>query len=380
MKKIITFLLCLILSLSTLPLFAFADDEYFSQEQIDYYKNLGLQGTTVNVYNWGEYISDGSEGSIDVVKEFEKLTGCKVNYTNFESNENMYSKLTGGGVSYDVIVPSDYMIERLKQEKLIQPLDQDKITCMDDINDSIKNLSYDPNNEYSVPYFWGSVGIVYDKTKVSKKDLKEEGFNIFLNQKYKGDIYLYDSERDSFMMALKALGYSMNTDNEKELADAYNWLLQSVQTMSPEIVTDEIIDNMAQARKALGIVYSGDAAYIMSENENIGFYMPKQGTNIWCDAMVIPQSSKNVDLAHEFINYVSSYDAAYDNSSYVGYTSPNTEVMNDLKNDDFKGINAYNPIRKNNKDEVFNYNSETRKIMANYWAKVKIAASNANRN
>lgn len=137
---------------------------------------------------------------------------------------------------------------------------------------------------------------------------------------------------------------------------------------------------MAQARKALGIVYSGDAAYIMSENENIGFYMPKQGTNIWCDAMVIPQSSKNVDLAHEFINYVSSYDAAYDNSSYVGYTSPNTEVMNDLKNNDFKGINAYDPIRKNNKDEVFNYNSETRKIMANYWAKVKIAASNANRN
>lgn len=163
------------------------------------------------------------------------------------------------------------MIERLKQEKLIQPLDQDKITCMDDINDSIKNLSYDPNNEYSVPYFWGSVGIVYDKTKVSKKDLKEEGFNIFLNQKYKGDIYLYDSERDSFMMALKALGYSMNTDNEKELADAYNWLLQSVQTMSPEIVTDEIIDNMAQARKALGLVYSGDATYIMSEKKILVF-------------------------------------------------------------------------------------------------------------
>ena len=330
-------------------------------------------GQTLHVYNAGEYTGE------NLLSNFEKQTGCKVVMDLFDSNEQMYIKVANGE-AYDILIPSDYMIERLKQEKLIQPLDQDKITCMDDINDSIKNLSYDPNNEYSVPYFWGSVGIVYDKTKVSKKDLKEEGFNIFLNQKYKGDIYLYDSERDSFMMALKALGYSMNTDNEKELADAYNWLLQSVQTMSPEIVTDEIIDNMAQARKALGIVYSGDAAYIMSENENIGFYMPKQGTNIWCDAMVIPQSSKNVDLAHEFINYVSSYDAAYDNSSYVGYTSPNTEVMNDLKNNDFKGINAYDPIRKNNKDEVFNYNSETRKIMANYWAKVKIAASNANRN
>lgn len=330
-------------------------------------------GQTLHVYNAGEYTGE------NLLSNFEKQTGCKVVMDLFDSNEQMYIKVANGE-AYDILIPSDYMIERLKQEKLIQPLNQDKITCMDDINDSVKNLSYDPNNEYSVPYFWGSVGIVYDKTKVSKKDLKEEGFNIFLNQKYKGDIYLYDSERDSFMMALKALGYSMNTDNEKELADAYNWLLQSVQTMSPEIVTDEIIDNMAQARKALGIVYSGDAAYIMSENENIGFYMPEQGTNIWCDAMVIPQSSKNVDLAHEFINYVSSYDAAYDNSSYVGYTSPNTEVMNDLKNNDFKGINAYDPIRKNNKDEVFNYNSETRKIMANYWAKVKIAASNANRN
>ena len=198
-----------------------------------------------------------------------------------------------------------------------------------------------------------------------------------MNQKYKGDIYLYDSERDSFMMALKALGYSMNTDNEKELAEAYNWLLECVNTMSPEIVTDEIIDNMAQARKALGLVYSGDATYIMSENENIGYYMPEKGTNIWCDGMVIPQSSKNVDLAHEFINYVSSYEAAYGNSSYVGYTSPNTEVMNDLAQNDFKGINAYNPIRTNKYDEVFNYNAETRKIMANYWAKVKIAASNA---
>ena len=327
-------------------------------------------GQTLHVYNAGEYTGE------NLLSNFEKQTGCKVVMDLFDSNEQMYIKVANGE-AYDVLIPSDYMIERLKQEKLIQPLDQDKITCLEDINDSVKNLSYDPNNEYSVPYFWGSVGIVYDKTKVSEKDLKEQGFNIFLNQKYKGDIYLYDSERDSFMMALKALGYSMNTDNEKELAEAYNWLLECVNTMSPEIVTDEIIDNMAQARKALGLIYSGDATYIMSENENIGYYMPKKGTNIWCDGMVIPQSSKNVDLAHEFINYVSSYEAAYGNSSYVGYTSPNTEVMNDLAQNDFKGINAYNPIRTNKYDEVFNYNAETRKVMANYWAKVKIAASNA---
>ena len=380
MKKIITFLLCLILSLSTLPLFAFADDEYFSQEQIDYYKNLGLQGTTVNVYNWGEYISDGSEGSIDVVKEFEKLTGCKVNYTNFESNENMYSKLTGGGVSYDVIVPSDYMIQRMMQEKMLQKLEPEtRKECLGELVDAIKGLPYDPKNEYSIPYFWGTVGIVYDKTKVSEEDLEKDGWDIFLDQKFKGDIYLYDSERDSFMMALKALGYSMNTTSQDELNAAYNWLIQCVQTMDPEIVTDEIIDNMAQARKALGLIYSGDAAYVMSENENMGFYMPKSGTNLWSDAMVIPKNAKNPKLANEFIRYITSYDAAMDNSSYVGYTSPNKEVTEELggKGGDYDGINAYTPRAGYDKDEVFQYDEITRKIIADLWSRVKVVASNA---
>ena len=225
----------------------------------------------------------------------------------FDSNEQMYIKVANGE-AYDVLIPSDYMIERLKQEKLIQPLDQDKITCLEDINDSVKNLSYDPNNEYSVPYFWGSVGIVYDKTKVSEKDLKEQGFNIFLNQKYKGDIYLYDSERDSFMMALKALGYSMNTSSEKELKDAYEWLVKSVSTMDPEIVTDEVIDAMINGNKDLALVYSGDAAFILSENEDMDYFMPKEGTNLWSDAMVIPKDAKNPKLANEYINFVLEYE------------------------------------------------------------------------
>ena len=177
---------------------------------------------------------------------------------------------------------------------------------MDKLADAVKGLPYDPENAYSVPYFWGTVGIVYDTTKVSEEDLENEGFNIFLDEKYKGDIYLYDSERDSFMMALKALGYSMNTDDEGELQAAYDWLVRCVQTMEPEIVTDEIIDNMAQSRKALGLIYSGDAAYVMSENEDMGFYLPESGTNLWSDAMVIPANAKNPDLAHEFINHVLS--------------------------------------------------------------------------
>ncbi|MGN1181969.1 MAG: extracellular solute-binding protein, partial [Faecalibacillus sp.] len=296
------------------------------------------EGQTLHVYNWGEYTGE------NLISDFEKKTGCKVVMDLFDSNEQMYIKIANGE-SYDVLVPSDYMIERLLQEDMLQPLDENKIDCLDLIADDVKGLPYDPDNKYSIPYFWGSVGIVYDKNKVNMKDLEKEGFNIFLDQKYKGDIYLYDSERDSFAMALKGLGYSMNTDNDKELEKAYNWLLNCVKTMQPEIVTDEIIDNMAQGRKALGLVYSGDAAYIMSENEDIGFYMPKTGTNMWSDAMVIPKNAKNVELAHEFINYVSSYEGAYDNSSYVGYTSPNQEVMLELSRTDYKGINAYTPGR-----------------------------------
>ena len=211
------------------------------------------------------------------------------------------------------------------------------------------------------------------------EDLEEEGFNIFLDHKYKGDIYLYDSERDSFMMALKALGYSMNTESEAELNAAYEWLVKCVQTMKTEIVTDEIIDNMAQGRKALGLIYSGDAAYVMAENEDMGFYLPKEGTNLWSDAMVIPKNAKNPDLAHAFINYATDYEGAYDNSNYVGYTSANKEVMDDLyaEGGDYEGIDAYMPRMDYDKDEVFVYNEETRKIISNLWSKVKIAASNA---
>ena len=337
------------------------------------HSDLPYAGETLYVYNWGEYTGE------NIIADFEARTGAVVVMENFDSNEQMYIKVANGE-AYDILVPSDYMIQRLIEEDLLQKLDQDKLDCMDYLSDAVKGLPYDPNNEYSVPYFWGMVGIVYDKTKVDIGDLEKEGFNIFLDEKYKGDIYLYDSERDSFMMALKALGYSMNTEDEKELQKAYDWLVQCVETMEPEIVTDEIIDNMAQGRKALGLIYSGDATYIMSENEDMGFYLPDSGTNLWSDAMVIPANAKNPELAHEFINFVSAYHGAYDNSSYVGYTSPNQEVLEDLSQQggDFEGINAYLPRTDYEKDEVFVYNEATRKQISNLWSKVKIAASNAN--
>lgn len=329
------------------------------------------EGQTLHVYMPGEYINE------EIVYSFEEETGADVVIDLFDSNEQMYIKVANGE-SYDILIPSDYMIERLISEELLQELDQSQLDCLDLINDAVKGLSYDKNNTYSIPYFWGSVGIVYDKTIVSEDDLEKEGFNIFLDEKYRGDIYLYDSERDSFMMALKALGYSMNTSDDKELDKAYQWLVQCATTMDAEIVTDEIIDNMVQQRKALGIVYSGDAAYIMSENENIGFYMPETGTNLWSDAMVIPKTAKNTDLALEFMNYITQYDNAYENSSYVGYTSPNVEVMDELSITDFDGINAYTPRTDNSNDEIFTFDEKTRKKISNYWSKVKIEASNAN--
>ena len=329
-------------------------------------------GQTLHIYNWGEYTGE------NILRDFEEKTGATVVMENFDSNEQMYIKVANGE-SYDILVPSDYMIQRLIEEDLLQKLDHSRLDCMDLLSDAVRGLPYDPQNEYSVPYFWGTVGIVYDKTKVDLADLEEQGYNIFLNEKYKGDIYLYDSERDSFMMALKALGYSMNTENEQEINAAYDWLLQCVQTMEPEIVTDEIIDNMAQGRKALGLIYSGDATYVIAENENMGYYLPESGTNLWSDAMVIPKNAKNPELAHEFINFATEYDGAYDNSSYVGYTSANQEVMDVLygTGGDYEGIDSYIPRAGNEMDEVFVYNEDTKQIISNLWSRVKIAASNA---
>ena len=331
-----------------------------------------FEGQTLHIYNWGEYTGE------NIIGDFEEETGATVVMENFDSNEQMYIKVANGE-SYDLLVPSDYMIQRLIEEDLLQKLDKSKLTCMDKLADAVKGLPYDPNNDYSVPYFWGTVGIVYDKNKVDIEDLEREGYNIFLDEKYKGDVYLYDSERDSFMMALKALGYSMNTENEQELQEAYEWLVQCVETMDTEIVTDEIIDNMAQGRKALGLIYSGDASYVMAENEDMGYFMPETGTNLWSDAMVIPKNAKNPDLAHAFINYASDYDGAYDNSSYVGYTSANQEVMDTLSGEggDYEGIGAYIPRTDNENDEVFVYNEDTKKIISDLWSRVKIAASNA---
>lgn len=319
---------------------------------------------TLNVFNWGEYVGE------DTISDFEEKYNVSVNYSVFASNEEMYTKLLGGE-SYDVLVPSDYMIERLIQEDLLREIDLDKITNYDKLSASVLELPYDPENTYSIPYFWGSVGIVYNSETVSKEDVENEGFNVLKNPKYKGRIYVYDSERDSFMMALKALGYSMNTTDQNEIDEAYQWLRELKSENASVFVTDEVIDGMINGEKDIAVVYSGDATYIHDENPSMVYYEPESGTNIWSDAMVIPKNSACPLLAEEFINYNLEEEVAYNNSLYVGYTSSVESVIERLKENEFKDNNAYIPRSDYPLDEVFRYNEEIKKILAELWIKVK---------
>lgn len=223
-------------------------------------KSNNKEARVLKVYNAGEYIDP------DLLTEFQDEYNCTVIYETFESNEMMYTKLQAGD-AYDILIPSDYMIERLIREDYLQPIDWDCLTNAEGLNPDVMNKEYDPGNVYSVPYFWGNVGILYDKTVVDPADLSE-GWNLLMDTKYAGNLYMYDSERDSFMIALKALGYSMNTHDENEIQAAYEWLIQQRDTMKPVYAGDDVIDNMISGNKALAVVYSGDGAYIMSENED----------------------------------------------------------------------------------------------------------------
>ncbi len=318
------------------------------------------------IYLPGEYLDD------EVVEQFEFEYGIKVYITTFDSNENMYTKLLGGTV-YDILIPSDYMIERLINEKMVQKLDKSLIPNISAIDENVLGMDFDPENDYSVPYFWGNAGICYDTTQIDVEDVESEGWEVMRNTKYKGMIYMYDSIRDAFMMAEKALGYSMNTDDPDEIEKSYEWLVQIAKTMDPAYVTDEIIDGLSYGEKQMGFVYSGDAALIIAENEDMAFWAPEEGTNYFVDAMVIHKDAKNVENAHKFINYIIDYDAAFDNAVFVGYTSSNAEVVRDItmEGGDYEGNDAYIPREMNENDEVFHSNEEVLKTISELWVKVK---------
>lgn len=322
----------------------------------------------LRVFNWGEYIGE------DTIEEFENRYNVKVIYNTFDSNEEMYTALSGGDV-YDIIVPSDYMVERLIKEGSIQKLDLSLISNLGNIADGLKSPDYDPQHEYSVPYFQGSVGLCYDTTKVTKEEIEAEGWNILVNPKYKGQIFVYDADRDNFLPALKALGYSVNTTDDAEIEEAYQWLLNQAQTMEPAYGTDEINFDWPDGKYAVAIVYSGAATYIMAENDNAEYCEPYQGTNVWSDAMCIPTNAKAPKLAHAWIDFNLEKEIAIGNSIYVGYTSGNQEALEELSAEDgeFADISAYLPRVGYEKDEEYHDDNALKAKLAELWVKVKSA-------
>lgn len=287
----------------------------------NYYHKYKGQNLSVNVYNWGEYISDGSDGSLDVNKTFEELTGIKVNYSTFASNEEMYVKLKVGGIQYDVIIPSDYMIERLINEKLIQKLNYNNIPAHTNIANRFKNLPFDPTGEYSLAYTWGVTGIVYNRQMVTENE-DDIDWDILFDKKYKGQILMYYNPRDAFAIAQAYLGYSLNTTNETELRECAR-LLKEQKPLVQSYVMDEIYDKMEAGEAALGVYYAGDSLSMMASNHDLNFVIPKKGANLFVDSICIPSNSGSPELAEMYINFLCEPQIALANIEYINYASPN---------------------------------------------------------
>lgn len=323
MKKMISALAAIVLVLSLFPFSAYAEDEYFSQEQIDYYRNLGLQGTTVNVYNWGEYISDGEEGSMDVVSEFERLTGATVNYTNFESNENMYSKLVGGGVSYDVIAPSDYMIERLIDEDMLLELDYNNIPNIELIDEEYQHLSADPDQKYTVCFNVGTTVLIYNKNYV---DEEPDSWDVLWDEQYQGKVLMFNNPRDAFAIAQARLSQDFNSISEDDWIKAAELLAEQRDKVSPVYVMDEVFNLMESGEYAFATYYAGDYLLMLENNEDLGYCFPKEGVNEFYDAFCVPKCSQNKKGAEAFINFMHEPQVAFENCEYIYYRSPNITV------------------------------------------------------
>ena len=343
-------------------------------EDKDYYSRFKGQNVSINVYNWGEYIADGSsEGMLDANKEFEELTGIRVNYTNFATNEELYAKLKGGAASYDVITPSDYMISKMIKEKLIQKIDMDNIPNSKYIMDNFKGLEYDPTNEYSVAYTWGTVGIIYNKEIVGIEE-EDIDWDILWNEDYKDQILMFDNPRDAFALAEIMLGYSLNTEDEEELEAAARKLIEQ-KPLVQAYVMDEIYDKMEAGEALIAPYYAGDALMILDTNEDLTFAVPKSKTNLFVDAMCIPTSSKNKEAAEMYINFMNEPDIAFANIDYIQYSTPHSaayeRLSDEVKND---GISYPSEEFIENNTEVFtNMSDKASKKMQDLWTDMKSA-------
>lgn len=333
MKKVISLLLTLVLAAGSLALPTFAAEDKIQVTEdisvsVDYdWTRFKGQNVSLNVYNWGLYISDGSDESADVISAFEELTGIKINYTTFDTNESMYAKLKSGGASYDVIFPSDYMLGKMANEGMLLPLNKENIPNLAGISELYLDKEYDPGNVYSVPYMWCMVGITYNKDMVDEADL-EQGWNLLWDPRYTGQILQFNNSRDCFAMALKTLGRSMNPTSTQDIDDALV-KLQEQKPLVQAYVMDEVFDKMEGGEAALAPYYTGDGLTMIAENPSLGMFIPEEGTLQCVDAMCIPASSQNQEAAEMFINYMCEVDVALQNALFVQYTSP-VEAVRDL--------------------------------------------------
>lgn len=362
MKKLLCVLLSLVFSSSLLVCQAaekWEDPDYKAE----------LTGEYINVYNWGEYISDGAEGALDVNAEFTRRTGIRVNYTNYASNEDMYAKLKSGGANYDVIIPSDYMIQRLINEDMLEKIDFSNISNFELIDEKYRNLSYDPTNEYSVPYTVGMVGLIYNSQKVKEKP---DSWTIMWDEKYENDILMFNNPRDAFAIAQLVLGIDFNTTNPDDWAKAYDKLVEQ-KPLVQSYVMDEIFNKMENNEAALAPYYAGDFLSMKENNDALEFVYPEnEGTNYFVDAMCIPKGAQNKSAAEMYINFMLEPDIALENAEYIYYASPNTTVVNNPEYSLYGDPIIY-PESDLVKTQMFeDLPSETLQTMTNFWDELKI--------
>ena len=325
---------------------------------------------TINVYNWGEYISNGTEGSLDVNAEFTARTGIQVNYTTYDTNESMYAKLASGGGDYDVIIPSDYMVSRMIQEDMLAELDFANIPNFQYIDKDFKNPDYDPENKYSVPYTWGLVGLFYNTDYVTAEEA--QSWSLLWDEKYAGKILMFDNSRDSFGIAMKLLGYSFNTEDEQQWREAADLLVQQVPLVQ-SYAMDQIFQKMESGEAWIAPYYSGDAAILVEENDNIAFSVPEEGTNYFVDAICIPRTSTHKAEAEAYINFLCDPEISYENCSYIGYSTPETAAK-EMMNPEITENEMYYPSEETiaNTEVFIHLSDTTNQLLDSLWAEVKM--------
>lgn len=285
-----------------------------------YYEKFRDQKLSINVYNWGEYISNGSEGSLDVIAAFENISGIQVNYTNYATNEDMYAKFkAGSGSVYDIVIPSDYMIAKMIKEDMLEKLDFDNIPNISYVDEQYRYPDFDKNGEYSVPYTWGTVGIIYNTKYVTEEEAST--WDVLWNPKFKNEILMFSNSRDAFAIALAKLGYSLNTDNLGEIKEA-GALLQEQKQYVQTYVMDQIFDKMQLEEAYVAPYYAGDAMTMIKRNPSLAFAFPKESSNIFIDSICIPKGSENKEAAEAFINFLCEPEVAAANCEYICYSTP----------------------------------------------------------